>query len=40
MILDNKDGRLMSDYPEIVITRRLFRSGESEYLVNNQPIRC
>ncbi|MFA5061829.1 MAG: AAA family ATPase [Patescibacteria group bacterium] len=39
MTLDNGDGRLLSDYPEIIITRRLYRSGEAEYLVNNNAAR-
>ncbi len=39
MILENSDRRVLPDYPEITIARRLYRSGESEYLVNNQPAR-
>jgi chromosome segregation protein len=39
MILDNSDNRVDIDLPEIVITRRIYRSGESEYLVNNNPVR-
>ena len=39
MTLDNQGGSLMSDYPEIVITRRLYRSGEGEYLINNNQVR-
>ena len=27
------------DYPEIVVTRRLYRTGESEYLVNGNAVR-
>ncbi|MBN2571638.1 MAG: chromosome segregation protein SMC [Ignavibacteriales bacterium] len=34
MILQNDKGILPSDFTEINITRRLYRSGESEYLLN------
>ncbi|MFN9343923.1 MAG: chromosome segregation SMC family protein, partial [Planctomycetota bacterium] len=39
LILENADGRLMSDSPEVHVTRRVYRSGESEYLINGQPCR-
>jgi len=39
MILDNTDNKINLDYPEIVITRRLYRSGESEYLINGNQSR-
>lgn len=34
LVLDNSDGTLPVEFDEVVITRRMFRSGESEYLVN------
>lgn len=37
--LDNSDGTISLDFSEVVITRRLFRSGESEYRINNSPVR-
>lgn len=38
LTLDNSDGTLSTDYNEVIVTRRIFRSGETEYLINNQ--RC
>ncbi|MGL4731615.1 MAG: chromosome segregation protein SMC [Clostridium sp.] len=35
LILDNSDSKLDVEYSEVVISRRLYRSGESEYLINN-----
>ena len=32
--LDNTDHSLAIDYPEVTVARRLYRSGESEYLIN------
>ena len=31
---DNSDGKLPIDFQEVMITRRIFRSGESEFLIN------
>lgn len=39
MYLNNEDGRLPVDYSEVVISRRVYRSGESEYLLNKKPVR-
>ena len=39
MVLDNTDGRIPLDYEEIVIGRRLYRSGESEYILNENPVK-
>lgn len=35
LVLDNSDGSLPVDYDEVAITRRMYRNGESEYLINN-----
>ena len=32
--LDNADGALPIDYREVTVARRIYRSGESEYLLN------
>lgn len=34
LVLDNSDGTLPVDYNEVSIARRMYRSGESEYLIN------
>jgi chromosome segregation protein len=39
LIFDNTDRRLPIDAPEVHITRRVFRGGEGEYLINRQPAR-
>ena len=36
---DNSDGKLPLDFQEIMITRRIFRSGESEFLINKTKCR-
>jgi len=36
---DNADHKLAVDYSEVEVTRRLYRSGESEYLLNRQSCR-
>ncbi|WP_195999670.1 chromosome segregation protein SMC [Clostridium sp. 1001271B_151109_B4] len=39
LTLDNSDGKLATEYNEVTVTRRIFRSGETEYLINNQKCR-
>ncbi|MBE6047623.1 MAG: chromosome segregation protein SMC [Clostridium sp.] len=39
LTLDNEDGALSSDYSEITVSRRIFRSGENEYLINGTKCR-
>ncbi|MEO8294199.1 MAG: chromosome segregation protein SMC [Gemmatimonadota bacterium] len=39
LYLDNSDGDLPIAYQEVVITRRLSRSGQSDYLLNRSPTR-
>ncbi len=39
MYLDNSDGSLPVDYNEVIVTRRMYRSGESNYLINGTECR-
>lgn len=39
LVIDNSAGILDIDYNEVAITRRMYRSGESEYLINNNQCR-
>ena len=37
--LDNSDHQLSIDYDEVTVSRRLYRSGESEYMINGSACR-
>lgn len=39
LVLDNADGTLPLDYAEVAVTRRVYRSGESEFLINRSSVR-
>src|SRR5262245_18753063 len=39
LVFENADKRLPIDAPEVHVTRRVYRSGEGEYLINRQPTR-
>lgn len=39
LYLDNSDKRIPLDFSEVAITRKIYRSGESEYLVNGSRVR-
>ena len=39
LTFDNSDSTLPLDFAEVQVTRRIFRSGESEYLINKAPCR-
>jgi len=39
LTLDNTDGKLPIDFEELVITRRYYRSGDSEYIINGKSVR-
>ena len=39
IVLDNSDKRFAFDAEEVLVTRRVYRSGESEYLINNETSR-
>ena len=39
LVIDNTAGILPLEYNEVAVTRRMYRSGESEYLINGNPCR-
>ncbi|MDD3284205.1 MAG: chromosome segregation SMC family protein [Patescibacteria group bacterium] len=39
IFLDNKNKKIPLDFDEVVITRRIFRNGESEYIINKNKVR-
>jgi chromosome segregation protein len=39
IVLDNSDHSIPVDFTEIAVTRKLFRSGESDYLINKSSVR-
>ena len=39
LVFDNSDNRLPVEYQEVVVTRKIYRSGESGYYINKTPCR-
>ncbi|MDP3043091.1 MAG: AAA family ATPase [bacterium] len=39
LFLNNEDRKAPLDYSQVILTRRLYRSGDSEYLINNSRVR-
>ncbi len=39
LVIDNSDSKLPIEYTEVVVTRRLYRTGESGYFINKVPCR-
>ncbi len=39
LVMDNSDHELAIDFEEVTVVRRVYRSGESEYLINGSPCR-
>jgi chromosome segregation protein len=39
LVLDNADGSLPLEFSEVTIARRMYRNGESEYMINSTPCR-
>jgi len=39
LIFDNSDGKLPIEFNEVVVTRKIYRSGESGYFINKTPCR-
>ena len=36
LVIDNENGSLPIDYKEVALTRRMFRTGESEYRIQQE----
>jgi chromosome segregation protein len=39
LYLNNEDHKAPIDYSQVILTRRIYRNGESEYLINNSRVR-
>ena len=39
LVISNEEGLLPTEHSEVEIRRRLFRSGESEFFINREPVR-
>ncbi len=39
IVIDNSDGKLPIEFGEVVVTRRIFRNGETGYFINKTPCR-
>ncbi|MDD7593637.1 MAG: chromosome segregation protein SMC [Peptoniphilaceae bacterium] len=39
LVFDNADGQLALPYDEVVVSRKMYRNGESEYTINRQTVR-
>jgi len=39
LVFDNQDNKLPVEYAEVTVTRKLYRSGESQYFINKTPCR-
>lgn len=39
LVIENTNNVLPADYSQVAVTRRLYRDGESEYLINRRPCR-
>ena len=39
LVFDNMDNKLPVEYTEVTVTRKLYRSGESQYFINKAPCR-
>lgn len=39
LYLDNRDKKIPLDYEDVILTRKLFRNGDSEYLINKSRVR-